>query len=78
MLVLLLLTDRDMEGDVGGGITLLRDRFGEGYEMLSETEVWSRGEQGKRSWVAIVDKVSRPLVSASLALESLPHLWLRA
>lgn len=30
MLVLLLLLDRDIEGEVGGGIALLRDRFGEG------------------------------------------------
>lgn len=30
MLVLLLLTDKDMDGDVGGGIALLRDWLGEG------------------------------------------------
>lgn len=36
--VLLLLADSDMDGDVGGGIALLRDRFGEGYETLPETE----------------------------------------
>lgn len=30
MLVLLLLLDKDIEGEVGAGIALLRDRFGEG------------------------------------------------
>lgn len=61
---------------------LLRDRFGDGYETVSETEGWSRGEYGKRSWAATVDKASRPCDSPSLVLESLPHLlfceWARA
>lgn len=30
MFVLLLLLDKDIEGEAGGGIPLLRDRFGEG------------------------------------------------
>ena len=30
MLVLLLLAEMDMEGEVGGGMALPRDRFGEG------------------------------------------------
>lgn len=75
MFVLLLL-ERDMDGDAGGGMALLRDRFGEGYEMLSDMEC-SSGEKGKRSWEATVDKVSRPCDPASLALESLPHLLFR-
>lgn len=34
----LLLLESDKGGDVGGGIALLRDRFGDGYDMLSDTE----------------------------------------
>jgi hypothetical protein len=34
----LLLLESDKGGDVGGGIALLRDRFGDGYDMLSGTE----------------------------------------
>lgn len=75
MFVLLLL-ERDMDGDAGGGMALLRDRFGEGYEMLSEMEC-SIGEKGKRSWEATVDKVSSPCDPVSLAFESLPHLLFR-
>lgn len=65
-----------MDGDTGGGMALLRDRFGEGYDMLSEMEC-SMGEKGKRSWEATVDKVSRACDPASLVLESLPHLLFR-
>jgi hypothetical protein len=57
--VLLLLADMEMDGDTGGGMALLRDRFGEGYETLSETE-WVMGEYGKRSWLATADKASNP------------------
>ena len=77
MLVLLLLADKDIDGEVGGGMALPRDRLGEGYETLSGTEGGSRGEYGKRSWLATADKVSMPCVSASLARDPLPHRWLR-
>lgn len=30
LMFVLLLLDKDIEGEVGGGIALLRDRFGEG------------------------------------------------
>lgn len=66
-----------MDGDAGGGIALLRDRFGEGYETPSETE-WAMGEYGKRSWLATADKASNPWDSVSLVLEPLPHRELRA
>lgn len=75
--VLLLLADMEMDGDAGGGMALLRDRFGEGYETLSETEC-AIGEYGKRSWLATADKASKPCESASLVLEPLPHRALRA
>jgi hypothetical protein len=76
LMFVLLLLERDMAGDAGGGMALLRDRFGEGYEMLSDTEC-SIGEKGKRSWEATVDKASRLCDPVSLALESLPHLLFR-
>ena len=57
--VLLLLVDMEMAGDAGGGMALLRDRFGEGYETLSEME-WVMGEYGKRSWLATADEASIP------------------
>jgi hypothetical protein len=76
--VLLLLADIEIDGDAGGGIALLRDRFGEGYETVSETTEWVMGEYGKRSWLATADKASNPWDSASLALEPLLHGALRA
>lgn len=78
MLVLLLLADKEMDGEVGGSMPLLRDRIGDGYETVSETEGWSIGEYAKRSWAATVDKASRPCDSPSPALEPLPHLLFRA
>lgn len=37
LIFVLLLLDSDKGGEVGGGMTLLRDRFGDGYDM-SEME----------------------------------------
>lgn len=38
LMFVLLLLGRDKGGEVGGGIALLRDRFGDGYDMLSGKE----------------------------------------